>query len=108
MIWNILWAKQETFLWLTGLWDLVFTCSSNESRNFQAWFQIWKNNSAKEFLTNNQTTVEGLNTILSIEKISKKFKLDLPILHSLYLIIYKNEKPSEMVNKIMKRPLKKE
>ncbi len=105
---NILWAKHETFMWLTGLWDLILTCSSNESRNFQAWLQIWKDDSAENFLKSNQTTVEGLATIQAIEEIAQKYNLDLPILHSLYLIVYKNTKPSDVLKVIMELPLKKE
>ena len=105
---DVLWAKHETFLWLTGLWDLILTCSSDESRNFQAWYQIWKDDSAKKFLKNNKTTVEGLATIWAIEEIAQKYNLELPILHSLYLIIYENAKPSDMLKQMMKRPLRKE
>ena len=108
LIWNTLWAKQETFFGLTWLWDLILTCSSDESRNFQAWYQIWKADSAKEFLKTNQTTVEWIATIWVIEEIAQKYKLELPILHSLYLVVYKDAKPSEMLKKIMQRPFTKE
>ena len=102
---NTFWAKQETFLGLTWLWDLILTCSSNESRNFQAGYQIWKDNSAKLFLKNNTTTVEWLATIWIIEDIAQKYGLELPILHALYQVIYENAKPSEILKKIMQRPL---
>lgn len=105
IIWHILWAKQETFFGLTWLGDLMLTCSSDESRNFQAWFRIWKDNSAKKFLKHNSITVEWIATIKVIEWIRKKHKLDLPILHALYLVIYKNKKPLDMLKKIMHRPL---
>ena len=108
LIWNTLWAKQETFFGLTWLWDLILTCSSDESRNFQAWYQIWKADSAKEFLKTNQTTVEWIATVWVIEEIAQKYKLELPILHSLYLVVYKDAKPSEMLKKIMQRPFTKE
>ncbi len=108
LIGNTLWAKQETFFWLTWLWDLILTCSSNESRNFQAGYEIWKTDSAKEFLKNNQITVEWIATIWVIEEIAQKYNLELPILHSLYLVVYKNAKPSEMLKKIMQRPFTKE
>ena len=108
LIGNTLWAKQETFFWLTGLWDLILTCSSDESRNFKAWYQIWKSDSAKEFIENNETTVEWLATIWVIEEIAQNYKLDLPILHALYLVVYENAKPSEMLKKIMQRPFTKE
>ena len=108
LIWNTLWAKKETIFGLTWLWDLILTCSSNESRNFQAWYEIWKADWAKEFLKNNKTTVEWLATIWVIEEIAQNYNLELPILHSLYLVIYKNAKPSEMLKKIMQRPFTKE
>ena len=108
LIGNTLWAKQETFFWLTGLWDLILTCSSDESRNFKAWYQIWQADSAKEFIENNKTTVEWLATIWVIEEIAQNYKLDLPILHALYLVVYENAKPSEMLKKIMQRPFTKE
>ena len=102
---NTFWAKQETFFGLTWLWDLILTCSSNESRNFQAGYQIWKDNSAELFLKNNTTTVEWLATIWIIEDIAQKYGLELPILHALYQVIYENAKPSEILKKIMQRPL---
>lgn len=108
LIGNTLWAKQETFFWLTGLWDLILTCSSDESRNFKAWYQIWQADSAKEFIENNKTTVEWLATIWVIEEIAQNYKLDLQILHALYLVVYENAKPSEMLKKIMQRPFTKE
>ena len=108
LIGDTLGAKKETFFWLTWLGDLILTCSSDESRNFQAWYQIWKDNSAKRFLKNNKTTVEWLATIWVIEEIAKKYELELPILHALYLVVYENAKPSEMLKQIMQRPLTKE
>lgn len=105
---HTLWAKHDTFYWLTGLWDLILTCSSDESRNFHAWFKIWKDDSAKDFLKKNNKTVEGLNTIKVIEDIAKKYNLELPIFHALYLVIYENAKPSEMLKTIMQRPLRDE
>ena len=105
IIWKILWAKEETFFGLTGLWDLILTCSSDESRNFQAWYQIWKDNSAEEFLKKNKKTVEWLTTVWVVEEIAKKYNLELPILHALYLTIYENAKPSNMLKTIMQRPL---
>lgn len=108
LIWKTLWAKQETFFGLTWLGDLILTCSSDESRNFQAWYTIWKDNSAKSLLENNHITVEGLATIMAIEEIALKYKLELPILHSLYLVIHKGANPSDILKDIMKRPLRRE
>lgn len=105
IIWKILWAKEETFFGLTGLWDLILTCSSDESRNFQAGYQMGKDNSAEEFLKKNKKTVEWLTTVWVVEEIAKKYNLELPILHALYLTIYEKAKPSDMLKTIMQRPL---
>ncbi len=108
IIWKIQWAKEWTSFWLSGLWDLILTCSTDESRNFQAGFKIWKDNSAEKFLNNNQKTVEWLSVIWVIEDIIKKHNLDLPIFHSLYEIIYAKAKPTDMLKTIMQRPLANE
>ena len=105
IIWRILWAKEWTSFWLTGLWDLILTCSSDESRNFEAGYKIWKDNWAEEVLKNNRKTVEGLPVISVVEEIRQKNNLDLPIFHSLYEIIYKKAKPTDMLKKIMLRNL---
>lgn len=105
IIWRILWAKEWTSFGLSGLWDLILTCSSDESRNFEAWYKIWKDNWAENFLKNNRKTVEWLPVISVVEDIIEKNNLDLPIFHSLYEIIYQKAKPTDMLKKIMLRNL---
>ena len=105
IIWKILWAKEWTSFWLSGLWDLILTCSSDESRNFEAWYKIWKDNSAEDFLKHNRKTVEWLTVIWVVEDIIEKNDLDLPIFHCLYEVIYKKAKPTDMLKKIMLRNL---
>lgn len=107
-IWNILWAKEETIYGLTWLWDLILTCSSDLSRNFQAGYKIWKDDNATEFLETNQSTVEWINTIKEIKEISDKYHLELPILDWLYQIIYQWANPSEILRNLMDRPLSSE
>ena len=105
IIWRILWAKEWTSFGLSGLWDLILTCSSGESRNFEAWYKIWKDNWAENFLKNNRKTVEWLSVISVVEDIIEKNNLDLPIFHSLYEVIYQKAKPTDMLKKIMLRNL---
>jgi glycerol-3-phosphate dehydrogenase (NAD(P)+) len=81
------------------------TCSSDESRNFEAGYKIWKDNWAENFLKNNRKTVEWLSVISVVEDIIEKNDLDLPIFHSLYEVIYKKAKPTDMLKKIMLRNL---
>lgn len=101
-------GKPETYLGLTGIGDLVVTCYSFHSRNFQAGLEIGKANSAKEFLEKNNKTVEGINTVKTIHKIAVSKNIELPIIYCLNLILFEDKKPSEAVHYLMSRPLKKE
>lgn len=101
-------AKDDTFYGLTGMGDLILTCNSKNSRNFSCGYQIGKDDSSKNFLEYNTQTVEGLNTIKLVKYIIDKYNLNLPILNSLYLVIYEGLKPSIVIKELMNRPLKDE
>lgn len=101
-------GKEETFLGLTGMGDLVVTCYSRHSRNFTAGFKIGKDDDASIFLKTNTKTVEGIRTIKVLYEISLKDNVELPIIQSLYRIIYLDKKPSKEVIELMNRPLKSE
>ena len=64
-------GKSDTFSGLAGIGDLEVTCNSLFSRNFQAGYSIGKANSAEEFLKNNKTIVEGINTAQVITEITE-------------------------------------
>lgn len=101
-------AKLETYLGLTGLGDLIVTCNSLHSRNFQAGFAIGKANDAQEFLRTNKKTVEGIRTTKIIHHLSLKNGLELPIVTGIYQVLYENALPSEIVKSLMLRPLRSE
>lgn len=102
-------AKESTFLGLTGLGDLVLTCNTNESRNFSAGYEIGTLNSAKTIMEKqNTTTIEGINTIRIVHAIALKHNLNMPIIDSLYEVLFNNAQPKEMVKILMERSLKDE
>ncbi len=101
-------AEEKTYLGLTGLGDLIVTCNSVHSRNFQAGYAIGKNDEAQTFLATNTKTVEGIRTTKVLFETAKLAKLDVPIINAIYNVLYKNKRPSDEVNKIMLRPLKEE
>ena len=101
-------AKPETFLGLTGVGDLILTCNSKESRNFRAGYQIGQDDTAEIFLKNNKMTVEGIGAIRAVYEIAKENKIDMPIIEALYDVVYLVAKPSDVVDKLMNRPLRRE
>ncbi len=98
----------ETYLGLTGVGDLIVTCTSHHSRNFQAGYQIGKENSAEAFLENNSKTVEGIRTAEIVYHEAKKHDISMPIIEAVYKVIYEGVKPTVAVEKLMQRDLKDE
>ncbi len=101
-------ANQKTFLGLTGIGDLFLTCSSFSSRNFSAGVKIGELDSADDFFKVNTKTIEGVYAAKIIYEASKKMGIDMPITEAVYRVLYLNEKPSEIVVKLMRRELKSE
>ena len=101
-------AKPETFLGLTGVGDLVVTCTSVHSRNFQAGLMIGKNNSAKSFWDNNTKTVEGVKAAKIVYEESIKHDIYMPITAAVYHIIYENQAPTDLAVSLMQKELKSE
>ena len=105
----VLLLAESTFLGLTGLGDLVLTCNTNESRNFSAGYEIGCLNSAKSIMEKQNTiTIEGINTIKIVHEIALANKLNMPIIDSLYEVLFNNAQPKEMVKILMERSLKDE
>ena len=98
-------GKMETYLGLCGLGDLIVTCTSKHSRNFQAGYAIGKANDAKQFLESNTKTVEGINTANAIYHHAKEIGVDMPIVNQIYRVLYENAKPSICINELMNRKL---
>ena len=97
----------NTYLGLTGIGDLVVTCSSKHSRNFQAGYQIGQVDSAKEFMEANKKTVEGIRTCKVIyEDIKDDDTIEMPITKAIYQVLYLGAKPSEVIQLLMLRELK--
>ena len=101
-------GKQETFYGLSGLGDLIVTCSSVHSRNFQAGYQIGKENDVKKFWEENTKTVEGVRTAKIVHEIAKKNGIDMPICEQVYQILYNGKAPNTCAKDVMLRDLKEE
>lgn len=101
-------ANPQTFIGLTGIGDLIVTCSSQNSRNFQAGYQIGKENDVKHFLETNTKTTEGVKAAKIVHDIAKKENIDMPICEEVYQILYEGKQPDSCAKDLMLRELKKE
>lgn len=101
-------GDMATYMGLTGLGDLIVTCNSRHSRNFQAGFQIGQDDSATKFMAENTKTVEGVRTTKIIHEVAKNLSIKTPIIDAIYSVIYEQKRPSETIKLLMNRPLKSE
>ena len=82
-------ANPQTFLGLAGVGDLITTCASPLSRNHQFGKYIGEGLSVEEAKQKIGQTIEGLKTLKVVKNISDKHVVEMPIVDSLYKIIYK-------------------
>lgn len=101
-------GRQETFMGMTGIGDLIVTCTSPHSRNFQAGYEIGKHNSAAYFWENNTKTVEGVRTAKIVYEVAKQKGIEMPIVEEIYRVLYEDKKPEDSARDLMLRDLKHE
>lgn len=101
-------AKLHTFSGISGLGDLVTTCISQQSRNRSLGELIGKGRKLKEIYRHMQMVAEGVPTAKSAYALSLKYKIDMPIIHQVYCLLYKNKSPHQAVNDLMTRKNKEE
>ncbi|MCI5774579.1 MAG: NAD(P)-dependent glycerol-3-phosphate dehydrogenase [Erysipelotrichaceae bacterium] len=101
-------GKAATYLGLDGVGDLIVTCTSLHSRNFQAGLEIGKTNNAKAFMENNTKTVEGIKACKIVYEEAQARNIDMPITTEIYRILYEGKDCAQALSDLMNRTLKKE
>ena len=99
-------ADKNTFFGLSGLGDLILTCSSDESRNRRAGRLIGKGKTIEETKKEIGMTIESVENIEVAKKLAEKYDVEMPIVNAAYDVLYNNLKPQDAVNKLMTRAIK--
>ena len=99
-------SKKETIFGLSGLGDLMLTCNSSKSRNTNFGIKIAniKHKNLEKELDKNAVT-EGYYTAKAAIKIASENSIEMPILESVFNILYKGFDIEDEINKLMSRPL---
>lgn len=101
-------AKKETLAGLSGIGDLIVTCTSVHSRNRQAGILIGQGLSPKEAMEQVGAVVEGYYAAKSAYALSQKYGIDMPIVTAAYRVLYEGEKADEAIYALLKRQKKAE
>ena len=101
-------GKKETFYGLSGLGDLIVTCLSEHSRNRKAGKLIGQGKSLEETKKEVGMVIESIDNIEVAYELCKIHNVDMPIVESVYQVIYENLDPKEAVINLMTRAKKAE
>ncbi len=96
-------ARDETLMGLSGLGDLVLTCSSPQSRNFSYGFMLGKNSSPKDV-----ALAEGVHTARTAAQLAERLSIDAPIIQTVAQVVDNRLSPQQAVEILLSRPLKSE
>ena len=98
----------ETFLGLTGMGDLIVTCTSMHSRNRRAGILIGKGKSREEAVEEVGMVVEGITACHAFYNLKEKLDVEMPITDGLYKVLFEGRKAKEVVDELLKRDKKSE
>ena len=99
-------ADAETFLGLSGVGDLIVTCTSMHSRNRRAGIMIGKGKKLSETLDEIGMVVEGVNTASTALELSRKFGIEMPIVEEANRVLFEDKNPRDAVSDLMSRDRK--
>ncbi|MGM0645348.1 MAG: NAD(P)H-dependent glycerol-3-phosphate dehydrogenase [Thermodesulfobacteriota bacterium] len=101
-------GRPQTFMGLSGMGDLVLTCTGDLSRNRQVGLKLAHGLSLMDILSEMRMVAEGVKTTEAVFRLGQRLAVDLPITEQVYRILYEEKNPSEGVSELMGRDLKAE
>ncbi|MGN7386637.1 NAD(P)H-dependent glycerol-3-phosphate dehydrogenase [Sporosarcina sp. SAFN-015] len=101
-------ANPLTFSGLTGLGDLIVTCTSVHSRNWKAGNLLGQGKSLDEVISGMGMVIEGVRTTKAAHQLSERYGVSMPLTEALYSILFDNVPPKEAVDQLMSRMKKQE
>ncbi|QGY39125.1 NAD(P)H-dependent glycerol-3-phosphate dehydrogenase [Pseudodesulfovibrio cashew] len=98
-------GQRRTFMGLSGMGDLVLTCTGDLSRNRQVGLKLGAGRKLDDIIGEMKAVAEGVKTTKSLYNLSQKLKVELPITEQVYRILYEDKDPTEAVKDLMSRDL---
>ncbi len=101
-------ARHETFMGLSGMGDLIVTCTSVHSRNHRAGVLIGRGYSTEDAEKSVGMVVEGIRTARTAYALKERLGIEMPIVDAAYRLLFEGATTEECVRALMGRPLKNE
>lgn len=101
-------AQSATLAGLSGLGDLVLTCSSTSSRNFSLGIGLGQGQSAASLLADRRTIAEGAFTAPVLQQDARARGVDMPIVDAVCALLTGQANADDIIRQLMNRPLRRE
>ena len=101
-------AEPLTFIGLSGVGDLIVTCTSVHSRNWRAGNALGQGEKLPDVLKNMGMVVEGVSTTKVAHQMARELDVDMPITDAIYQVLYENAPIRTVITDLMKRSGKPE
>jgi glycerol-3-phosphate dehydrogenase (NAD(P)+) len=101
-------ANPMTLAGLGGLGDLVLTCTSRQSRNYQVGLRLGQGETLAQILAGTRMVAEGVKNSRAFHLLAQRLGVDMPLLEAVYHILYEELAPKEAIKRLMSRELKDE
>ena len=101
-------ANVLTFSGLSGIGDLLLTCTGDLSRNRQVGLQLGQGRPITEILGEMRMVAEGVKTAQSAHFLAQRMNVEMPIAEQIYQVVHEGKPPQRAVQELMERSLKHE
>lgn len=101
-------ASQDTFSGLTGVGDLIVTCTSVHSRNRDVGFRIGRGEKLSEITRSMKMIAEGIKTTRAVYQWANSLEVNMPITEKVYQVLFEDVSPLDAVYSLMTRDPKEE
>lgn len=101
-------GKSETLMGLSGLGDLVLTCSSAQSRNMSLGLALGQGRKLADVLAERHTVAEGVTTAKAALALARKYKVEMPLIEAVHAILHEGAEISATIEALLARPFKAE
>jgi glycerol-3-phosphate dehydrogenase (NAD(P)+) len=101
-------AEERTFSGLSGLGDLVLTCTGDLSRNRTVGMKLGQGRKLKEILESMRMVAEGVKTTLATVRLARRLEVELPIAEQIHEVLYEDKDPRAAIEQLMTRDLRSE
>lgn len=101
-------AKPETFYGLSGIGDLIVTCTSMHSRNRRAGILIGRGKTFEEATNEVKMVVEGIKTCRAAKELADAMQVEMPIVNEAYKVLFEGMPAKNTISNLMNRSKKHE